>query len=643
MGYTHLMLAMRGARRFGAAGLIVCASLTSASAQTVVDPYYEFMIARRLEAQGDARGAIAAFERAAAAAPKAADIRAEIAAYHMRQNRPAEAERAARDAIALDDGSTEAHRVLGLLLSGSDAKMPEAITHLERVMATPSGATDISLQFNLGRLYFFTGAIPKAIDTLTKVVEDQPQLSQARLILVQALSAAGRNDDAIEVLEPAARADPRLSGTLAQLYERAGRVDDASAAYGRAASANPNNRDAQIRYASALLTQGGRDNAKKALGVLAALIERNSKDAGALYLQSQAYRASGDIFAAERSARAVIAIDPNSASGTYALAQVFMAGRRYREVVALIEPFTAAAAARGEQVTNLLTYLSGAYQALGQYDDAIAVLRRAKAADKDGSPAIDLYLVQTHIAARKYVEAAAIAEEAQTRHPHDLRFSHLQARALFRSGSQPRALSMLEGLLKADPEELDTYTTLADLYGQAGRPDEGVRLLNDAAKRFPDETMIGFRRGAVLADANRIAEAELAFKEVLARDPEHADALNYLGYMLADRGMRLDEAIDLITRALRIDEGNPAFLDSLGWAQFKRGQFAEAEKNMTRAADSLPLNSVVQDHYGDVLARMGKYREAVAAWTKSLNGDGDDIDRASIERKIKDARTKIKN
>lgn len=618
------------------------AAATRVSAQSAVDPYYEFMIARRLEAQGDARGALAAFERAAAASPKAADIRAEISAYYLRQNRVADAERAARESLALNDDSIEAHRVLGLLLAGSENKRPEAIAHLERVAATPAGATDVSLQFNLGRLYFMNGALPKAIDTLTKVVEDQPQLTQARVILVQALSAAGRHDEAIDVLEPAAASDSRLAATLAQLYERTGRMADAANAYGTAAALNPNSRDAQARYASALLGQGGRENARKALGVISGLIERNGKDANALYLQSQAYRQSGDVFAAERSARSILTIDPNSASGTYALAQVYSASRRFKDVIALLEPFTTAGVAKGEDMTMLLTYLSGAYQSLGQYDQAIGALRRAKAANTD-NPSIDMYLVQTSIAAKKYAEAAALAEAAQKQYPEEVRFSHLQARALFRAGSRAKALAMLESLIKAEPGEPGTYTTLADLYGNAGRVDDGVTLLNEAAKRFPGEMAIPFRRGAVLAEAKRTAEAEAAFKEVLAHKPEHADALNYLGYMLADRGQRLDEAIDLITHALKIEEDNPSFLDSLGWALYKRGDLLQAETNLTRAADNLPFNSVVQDHYGDVLARAGKYRDAVSAWTKALNGDGDDIDRPSIERKIKDARTKIKN
>ena len=189
---------------------------------------------------------------------------------------------------------------------------------------------------------------------------------------------------------------------------------------------------------------------------------------------------------------------------------------------------------------------------------------------------------------------------------------------------------------------MDAHLTLAELYGKAGRVDDGLRVLDQAAKRFPDEVSIPFQRGSVLADAKRDAEAEKAFRAVLDRDPQNANALNYLGYMLADRGQRLDEAIDLITRALANDEDNPSYLDSLGWAHYKRGDFVEAEKHLTRAADALPLNSVVQDHYGDVLARLGRYREAVGAWTKALGGDGDDIDKTAIERKIRDAKPKIR-
>ncbi len=129
-----------------------------ARAQSAADPYYDFLIGQRLESEGDEKGALAALERAAAAAPTSAHIRAEIASLYMAMNQPAAAEKAALAALALDADSTEAHQVLGLLMSASPDRMKDGITHLEKVMATPAGATDVSLQFTLGRLYLVTGA-----------------------------------------------------------------------------------------------------------------------------------------------------------------------------------------------------------------------------------------------------------------------------------------------------------------------------------------------------------------------------------------------------------------------------------------------------------------------------------------------------
>ena len=624
-------------------GLLMVWGPVSAFAQLPVDPYFEFLNGRRLEKAGDLGAALRAFERAAVAAPEAAGIRAEIARFQLDQNKPREAAASARAALALDDSNVGAHRVLGLLLGGSEERMLEAVGHLERVLATPAGGTDVALQSTLGRLYLFTGAVPKAIDLLGRLLEDQPYLLPARVTLAQAMAAAGRHDDAIAVLEPAAKADPRLTASLALIYEGAGRLQDAAEAYGRAAAASPNNRQAQLRYASALLVVPGANPLKQALDVLARLLDRDSKDAGALYLQAQAYRRTGDVFAAERSARAILAAEPDSVAGAYALALVLGQSRRFKDVVDHLEPFVASAAARGQSATtDLLTYLSVAYQALGRHNEAIDALKRAKSAARDGTPALDARLVQAHVGAKRYAEAVSLAEAAQKRYPDELQFTYLQARALFQGGDSSRALSLLEAVVGSHPDDLESYLTLAELYGESGRLDDGLQLLDRAAKQFPDNVAVPFRRGSILAEAKRDADAEEAFRGVLNRQPNNGPALNYLGYMLAERGSRLDEAIELITRALSSDKDNPSYLDSLGWAFFKRGDLTEAEKHLTRAADALPLNSVVQDHYGDLLAKAGRYRDAVDAWIKALNGDSDEIDPSVVEQKIRDTRGKIR-
>jgi len=625
----------RLAQRLAVAVFVVLATPLFARAQSQADAYFEFLRGHRLDGEGDDKGALAAFERAAAAAPGSAHVRAEIASLYLRQNQMAEAEKAARAALALDADSIEAHRVLGLVLSGQPDRMKDAVTHLERVMATPSGATDVSLQFTLGRLYLITGDPGKSVDLLTKIVEEQPFLMQARMTLVQALTSAGRGEEAIELLAPVAGTDVRLNATLAQLLTRAGRIREAADALGRSATANPGNRDAQLQYATALLAMGAKDDARKALGVVGPLVERNGRDSGALYLQAQAFRLVGDVFAAERAARSMLTVDPKSVAGTSALAQALGQSRRYRDVIETIETFVAGPG-QGQDVASLLSYLSTAYQSLGQHDKAIDALKRAKASDAEDET-LDIYLIQAYLTARRYTDAAALADAGRKRTPGDLRFTTLQARAQFLAGEQTQALALLERALAGNPDRLEIYLSLAELYGQAGRVDDGLAVLGKADGRFPGAGAIAFRRGAVLGEAKRHAEAERVFRAIIAESPRNADALNYLGYMLADQGRNLDEAVDLVTRALAEDDENPSFLDSLGWAYFKKGDLTQAEKLLSRASDALPTNSVVQDHYGDVLARLGRQKEALLAWEKALAGDGEEIDRAAVERKLRGA------
>jgi tetratricopeptide (TPR) repeat protein len=211
--------------------------------------------------------------------------------------------------------------------------------------------------------------------------------------------------------------------------------------------------------------------------------------------------------------------------------------------------------------------------------------------------------------ARDFAQAAQYAGEAQAQHADDLRFPRLRARALFESGARDRAFAILEPTARQFPRDAGTQFALSDLYKDAGRGDEAERTL----------------------------------RALLSVEPNNPDALNYLGYFLAERGQgqELDEAIRLVERALASDPQNPAYQDSLGWAYFRRGALDEAEKYLAPAAQRLPSNSVIQDHFGDLLARRGRLQDAISAWGRALSGDGDDVDRATIEKKISDARSRL--
>src|SRR5204863_1670977 len=124
-------------------------------------------------------------------------------------------------------------------------------------------------------------------------------------------------------------------------------------------------------------------------------------------------------------------------------------------------------------------------------------------------------------------------------------------------------------------------------------------------------------------------------------DPRDAGALNYLGYMLAERGSSLDEAVSLIQRALTVDPDNPSFLDSLGWAYVQQNRLDLADAPLTTAAEKMPANSVIQEHLGDLRQKQNRHTDAIAAWQRALAGDGDSIDRGKIQKKI-DAAKKSK-
>ena len=256
-------------------------------------------------------------------------------------------------------------------------------------------------------------------------------------------------------------------------------------------------------------------------------------------------------------------------------------------------------------------------------------------------PSLTGYLIQAQLAAKHYAAAADLARAARAGRPDDLRLARFEAQALRQSGQAEQGIAILEGLLQRIGDNPEAHISLAEMYAESNRGAQAVKVLQDAQARFPSETSVTFELAAVFEKQKKYAEAEAAFRQLLTAAPEHAQALNYLGYMLADRGVRLDESVELITRALKVDPDNGSYLDSLGWAYFKGGKLDLAEEHLRRAAELLTTNSVVQDHYGDVLARLQRYDDAIAAWNRALSGDGDSVDRADIDRKIRSARQKL--
>jgi predicted Zn-dependent protease len=634
---------------------------TTASPEKVADAYAQFLLGHRFEENEDETSAIAAYKRAMELDPNAAEIPAQLAGLYLKQSKVQEAMAAAETALKIAPANREANRVLGTVYAAlsesgqqpaargrgadqADANLAKAIQHFEMALDGAVAESDPNVRATLARLYVRGNAYAKAIPLLTDLVNQEPGWQDGPLMLVEAYAGAGRSRDAIAWLEERTPEDPRLLPALADFYERERRWPEAAAAYSRAIQRAPRNAiDLKIRYASALMNAGGRDNLGKARTALTEVAAVRTTDARVLYLLSQTQRRLGEVKEAEASARKVIAQNTKSPWGYYALAEALEARRQYQAVIDELAPVVAENRGKSADtfdVSMLLPHLGFAYQEVGQHDKAIASFEDARKL-APGDPAIAGYLIEANMAAKKYGAAIDAAKTALAQHPNDLRLTRLEAQALRHDGKADQGIALLEEAVTHHAEDPIAYISLAQAYSEAARGAQAVKVLQDAQGKFPTDDGIAFELGTVFDKQKKFADAESAFRQVLSRDPENAIALNYLGYMLAERGERLDESVTYLKKALQVEPENPSYLDSLGWAYYKSDKLDLAESNLKRAADQLTTNSVIQEHYGQVLFKLGRYDDAIAAWTRALAGDGDSIDKADVDRKIKAAKQKL--
>jgi tetratricopeptide (TPR) repeat protein len=633
------------------------------SESQLAEAYHQFLLGSYLEAANDTKGAIAAYKQAMALDPTDAGPAAQLADLYLSANQTDDAIAAADKALAIDPDNVSAHQTLGFIyaamadhasqsrsnrgptdLSATDPTVEKAIDNLEKAIAHPVGEADADARATLARLYIRTGAFDKAVPLLSNLVAQEPDWREGPELLLQAYVGAGRTDDAIKWLETAAPDNPSLYPTLGDFYDRQHRWKDAANAYAAAMKLAPHNVGLQTRYASSLINAGGRDDLNQARSALTDALSSSPTDMGALYLLSQAQRRLGDLTSAANTAQKIISQDSTSPWGYYALAETLEERGLHKELIDALEPAVArfrAQGARGaDDLQMLLPYLGFAYQDSKDYDKAIATFEEARKLDPDDPSLLD-YLIQANTSAKKYSTALDLIHGAMAKKPDDLHLARLEAKALVDSGKVSDGVNVIQSLVAKNPDDPTGYLTLAEIYQDAKRDGQAATVLEQARQRFPKDTAIPFQLGAVLDKEKKYDEAEAAFRQVIALDPDHAPALNYLGYMLADRGVRLDESLGYLKHAVELDPYNGAYLDSLGWAYFKSGDLGRAETNLSRAAEQLGTNSVIQDHYGDVLDRLERYSDAIAAWTRALDGDGDSIDRKDIEKKIKTARQKL--
>jgi tetratricopeptide (TPR) repeat protein len=207
------------------------------------------------------------------------------------------------------------------------------------------------------------------------------------------------------------------------------------------------------------------------------------------------------------------------------------------------------------------------------------------------------------------------------------------AKILLKRDDREGAFRVLdEYAAKERSEALDVEFAKAALLEDAGKIDEAIALLQLALERYPDHPGVRYQIALILDKAGRDRESTKSFESLLRDRPEDASLLNALGYSLADRGEKLPRAETMIRKALAASPDNPAFLDSLGWVRFRRGDVPGAIPHLERAYRIFP-DPEIASHWGEALWVTGKQAEARALWARSLARAPDSKPlRATIER-----------
>lgn len=294
------------------------------------------------------------------------------------------------------------------------------------------------------------------------------------------------------------------------------------------------------------------------------------------------------------------------------------------------------------------------YGRMSRFTEALEELSRAMELAPD-SLDVRVALGLTYELSGRFEEAAAHYEAAVRLDPLNARLYHHAARAHVSAQQLGAALVDYQSILDLSPRDIEavmgvvrvrvaqrrfeeagwflagTMRTLGDLpelyvmlgmvYREAKQPQEAVRAFERAIAVKADYAQAHFYLATALDQLGRRDEACRNLRKTLEIEPQHPDAMNYLGYLSAESGIDLLEAKRLIERAIALDPENGAYVDSLGWVYFKMGKLEEAIAQLERAGVLRETDPVIFDHLGDAYFKRRDLENARRSWERSLTLD----------------------
>ena len=605
--------------------------------------YYHFMLARRYQELAGiynrsdfVERAISEYKQAMAADPGSLFLRVNLAELYWRVSRVGDAVREAEAVLKVNPNHEDAHRLLAnLYLHNLGETQPEkvakdslqkAIEHFEALARL--NPTDTDSYVTLGRLYRLNNQPSKAEEILKKALNGDPSSKSALNYLAQLYSDQGAYDQAVELLKkiPESELDTQTLSMLGSVYLQARDFDSAAATYEKALAQEPEKLDVRRAYAEALLSRGKTAEARTQLE---RVLKSDPEDGNSHLRLGQLEREEGNFDAARRELERAKTLMPDNPEVQYqqvlledALGNEDRAIEIAQELLKQSErPEGKYTAAEAHNRAAFLERLGLIYRNQEKYDRALETFRQILTLGDSEAPQGQALIIETLRLKHEPQRAMLAADAAVQKYPKDRALVALRATLLAEQGRVDEALPALQGLLKGGPSDRETYLTIAQVYSQAKRyseAEEAVRKSLALTPKTEDQEFALFMLGSVYERQKKYELAEEEFKKVLSMNPLNAPAANYLGYLLADRGVRLEESVKYIQKALQVEPNNGAYLDSLGWAYYKMNRFDLAQPPLEKAAHLISNDPTILEHLGHVYVRLGKKQQAQQEWERAL-------------------------
>jgi len=496
----------------------------------------------------------------------------------------------------------------------------------------------------------------ESIQTYKKILESWPDNEDALTGLAMVYSDVGDISGAIETLKRVTEKNPSLSSltALASAYEQIRDFENAAKVLEQASQLSPNNPEIKNALAQSLLYAGKPEQAEK---LYIELSEADPKNAQFHLKLSQIYRQRRQFDKAHAALAKARELDPESLETVYQEANLLESEGKPAEAAAalrnLLDKTRRDSYSEAERNNRalFLERLGVLYRELQKSEEALRTFAELAALDSSYGTRAAMQAVETHRAAKDYKQAMREAEEAYRKYPEDRTIRMVRASALADNGRYQEGAADLRKLISGGKEDREVWLQLAQLYEKGKNYQEMAEAI-DAAEKLcqsdEEREAVFFMRGAMFERMKKYDQAEEQFRKVLEWNPENASALNYLGYMLADRNVRLQEAHDLVKKALELDPDNGAYLDSQGWVYYRMDRLAEAEEYLQRALQRVSRDPVVNDHLGDVYFKQGRLKEAIVQWENSLReweaasaAESDTNEVAKIQTKLENAKVRL--